>query len=522
MFRSHFPTRGACPKSQPRGSATLVSMMLMLVLTVLGLGLASSSLQALRLARGQQNASVAFNLAESGAERALRYLRVQSSPPPGTAAFDPFYGAVAMGNGSYQVTIDPYDNNATVYLKRYTIRAIGTYQNRRETIEMVARLGTFGAYAFFFDRWNPGLQITEQNEVEGAAHTNGAGGTTMKVRWDPNATQPIFNGLVTNVPTSITWTGPRAPVNEIELTKIFSEGAAGYRLGVSNIPLPTNTFIQRDAAWGSSSGFPTTTGVHIPTSGSALSAGIYIVGDVSKFQWSVTDGGNQKITIKQGTTTTDLVFDRAANSTTRTVTVGTGSPTTSSFTGTTNGAIYCTGHITDMSGTLADSAMNGSNLLERNAFTVTTDVQNQKNITVTGDILYTTQPNNSLPWDEPTNLRSAALGLVCNECKIADNAPTNFTIDAIMMAGGAGRTGKFWAPAYGTKSPRGRVELFGGCIANDAGATYTNTTGWVDDYRYDNRMRANPPPYFPTTGLYERLSWKRTVGTVMSAESLGQ
>jgi acyl-CoA synthetase (AMP-forming)/AMP-acid ligase II len=35
-------------------------------------------------------------------------------------------------------------------------------------------------------------------------------------------------------------------------------------------------------------------------------------------------------------------------------------------------------------------------------------------------------------------------------------------------------------------------------------------TGYAKDYYYDARLADNPPPFFPTTGGYDRISWIRT------------
>src|SRR5688500_12921154 len=106
-----------------RGVALMMTMFVLMLMSIVGLALATSSTQALNLTRIQRDGSEAFNLAESGAERAVLWLKQQGAPPPEIAPFDPFGGSQALGDGSYSVTIDGEDNNADVEAKAYLIRS---------------------------------------------------------------------------------------------------------------------------------------------------------------------------------------------------------------------------------------------------------------------------------------------------------------------------------------------------------------------------------------------------------------
>jgi hypothetical protein len=60
---------------------------------------------------------------------------------------------------------------------------------------------------------------------------------------------------------------------------------------------------------------------------------------------------------------------------------------------------------------------------------------------------------------------------------------------------------------------RGRINLLGGVSQKQRAAVGTLNiggslkTGFLKSYRYDNRLMTQSPPYFPTTGGYEILSW---------------
>lgn len=514
--RTRLPRRRLRRAGMRRGSAMLFATLTVLVLTIAGMALAATSLQALRVTRMQQNSSVAFNVAESGAERAILYLRQQASPPAGSAPFYPFGTSVSLGGGTYQVSIDPDDNNAMILNKRYLVRSTGIVNKRKEVVEVYVQLGSFGRYAYFTDYETSSIAsgtiyFKAGDVIDGPAHSNNSGGSDFNINWN-NSNSPIFEDMVTSVSSQIDYT-PRAPSSDSEWQRIFDSGSRGFRLGVNRVELPATTDVQRNAAWGATSGFPTaSTGVFL-ASGSP-DHGIYIKGDAS-LTFSVTPEGWQKIAIVQGSTTTNVTIRLDRNDT-----VVTQGSSTTTYVGTTNGVIYSTGNITSLSGQLADSSMSGSTLVRRNAFTIATDVNNGKNITVTNNLTYKTQPDRNQAWDSALNLKSAALGLVARNVIVSSSAPANLTLDAVVMAGGRSTAdGSFYVSNYSSKTPTGTLRLRGGVIQKKRGpvgtfnaSTGSISTGYTKDYSYDTRMAVNPPPYFPTTGTYERLSFQRVQG----------
>lgn len=69
------------------------------------------------------------------------------------------------------------------------------------------------------------------------------------------------------------------------------------------------------------------------------------------------------------------------------------------------------------------------------------------------------------------------------------------------------------AEQYDTGSPRGMIHLLGGISQNQRAAVGTLdgdgnvVTGYSKSYRYDTRLMVQSPPYYPSTGSYEILSW---------------
>ncbi|MCC2671964.1 MAG: hypothetical protein K0Q72_4435 [Armatimonadetes bacterium] len=498
-----------------RGSALLFGTLLLMVLTVVGMTLASGALQSLRIARIQQNTSIAFNLAESGAERGVLYLRSQSAPPATTSAFDPFGGAITLGTGTYQVSIDPDDTNPSVINKRFKVRSVGRSGNRQETVEVYLQLGNFGRYAYFTDYETSSvssgvISFKAGDVIDGPAHSNNTSSSEFNINWN-NSTSSIFKEMLTSVDPTIIY-APRSPGSETEWQRVYGAGSRGFRTGVTRVELPDTTDVQRNAAWGAASGFPSTDGLFV--NGSTPDHGLYIRGDAT-LSFAVTSQGWQTITVVQGTNTWVVTIKLDTNQT-----VVTKGSSTTTYAGTTNGVIYSTGNITSLTGQFADSLMSGSTLVRRNAYTIATDVANGKNITVTNNVTYRTPPDRTQAWDAAINLRSAALGLVARNVIVASNAPTDLSIHGVVLAGGRNTTdGSFYVTNYSSKTPTGDLHLLGGVIQKKRGpvGTFNSTagtlsTGYDKDYKYDERMAVNPPPYFPTTGTYERLSFRRVTG----------
>lgn len=492
-----------------RGAALITSASLILLIVSLGSALLVTMLRGMHLARYVEETTLAFNIAESGAERATRWIKDQAYPPAGLAVVRPWgTTAQALGAGTYRVDITPDANNLNAILKAYKITSTGTIYGKTEVVEMVVRQQSFGRYAYFTDRETSSVSggriwFFGGDRIRGPAHSNNEGGSNFQIDWQ-GSTAAIFEDMVTSVGTSFDY-NPRAPGTEAEYLKIFKDGSRGYRMDVDRIPLPSSSNQQRDAAWGATTSFPTTNGVYVPANG-----GIYVRGDASVV--ASTDASSRQVfTITRSSVVTTVTIDLAAN--TRIVKVGTAAATTVAGSGT--GVLYTTGDITSLSGTIGDNRMSGSTITHRNAYTIATDVVGGKNITITNDIMYNSTPNPSLPITDISNLRPGTLGLIGRNITVAAGTTRTLDIDAIILAGGETvADGSFSVADYNTKSPTGTINLMGGVIQKARGAVGTISggvlqTGYQKDYYYDPRLADYPPPHFPTTGLYDILSWRK-------------
>lgn len=104
------------------------------------------------------------------------------------------------------------------------------------------------------------------------------------------------------------------------------------------------------------------------------------------------------------------------------------------------------------------------------------------------------------------------LGLVAsNEIYATENTPnnSNIIIQAAMFSLNYG----FGAQNYSTRPVSGTIFLLGGITQKQrlAVGTFSGSTishGYAKNYKYDTRLFTDAPPFFPTTGRYEIISWR--------------
>lgn len=326
---------------------------------------------------------------------------------------------------------------------------------------------------------------------------------------------------------------------------------SGYSWGRATIPLPPNDFSQKYAAidglgTGEPISNPTTnqwntilnaavknisgtpypaggaaSGVYLPYSSvsgvkTVTGGGIYVEGDASSVQLSTgTDtSGNptQIFSITQGATTTTVTTNVTANSTTvksgGTTLVLAGVPGNLNTTPATAATmLYVDGNIGNSSGSGNGLSGPGPGLpavQDGAEITVTAE----KNITVTGDILYKTEPvtftQNQIPGTPadtliPGNNKEQALGIFTAAGNIDLNnkqSSTNLEIDASMASISGGGSGGI----VNTGAAIGTLNIVGGRIQN----TIQNINSTTRNVFFDRRFAAGSgfaPPWFPSTTL---------------------
>ena len=182
------------------GSALITAVLCTMLLETIGAAILSLSLTGLNLAEHVRRGTVSFNVAESGAERAGRWLKDQPSPPTGTTAIDPFGGTQSLGPGTYSVSVLPDAGNPGADRKQYAITSTASVQNRRQQVALVLKQASFGKYAYFTDKEvsaiNGGvIWFFQGDRIRGPAHSNNSDGGTFHIDWTSSAA-PIFQAVM--------------------------------------------------------------------------------------------------------------------------------------------------------------------------------------------------------------------------------------------------------------------------------------------------------------------------------------
>jgi hypothetical protein len=389
----------------------------------------------------------------------------------------------------------------------------------------------FAQYAYFQDQTEGYYPRT--THFTGPFHTNAE--VTLQYTNLPN-NLPMFdtasgtgNGNFTTAAAGVLWQGSAPPSNQ--WGQIIRGGITNMQYNGANVKLPTTSVNQLTAAYGAGPTYPTTTGVYpgLDKNGN-LSEGIYIAGS-SSIVFSVNGSGNQVITISQGTTTITTykyTCNLQQNTTSVVKQVGSGSPTTTNYTGVTDGVIYDNSPVTALSGVLGTSYQNGSNLI-KNQWMVATNNTSSQSITIAGNLTYTV-PNPNAPWTDPTNATVPMLGLysynvitndtpqTINGVESAQYTPQALTVDAFIMANGGEWKSSNYNTYWGTSSTHtmGSVTVNGGVVNTMAGYFSTGSTGRTEAYNYDVRGLVNPPPGEPTVPVYAIQSWQDFQGVPLN------
>lgn len=516
-------------RGRRRGYIFVLTLVVFTTLIVLGLVSISMAINARALSARKERGVRAMELAEGAAWSTKGYLETLGTPPDtsvtnATPLSYPTNGGwtTLTNGGKFQAKIKGIPNTQP---QHYWIIATGkTSDGETRKVVMQVQVSNFAKYAYFENTALPGGWMITGMRYDGPVHSN----DTLSIFWDQSTGHPIFGDTVESAKSSVAWwDSSHTPKTDADWRNVFDAGQTALKLGAKSITIPSSTLRQKHNAWKGSVGFadsstatpnppyPSSTGVYLGSSGdTSVSAGIYVVGD-SSMLFSIDNVGRQVITFTQGSTTTAITADPVNNQTL--VSVNGHTPPTS-LSGYPNGLIYSTGNITSVKGTLADNVVTNGAITARNAWTVATDISNSKDITITGDLVYKTQPDLSGPTNTANSMKAATLGLYGRNINIGNIADhPNYQVNGVVMAAN-GNTGTWQAANinyHDSKGNAGNVYLTGGVINYAAGCFgYFNpsngqmSSGYAEHYAYDRRMATAPPPFFPITGLYDVDCWQ--------------
>jgi len=435
------------------------------------------------------------------------------------------------------------------YVYTYTLRAFGrSIGNQVATISdsgtikinVTGTVGgtttSFAAYGMFIDQYPVCSAMLVPGTITGPVFTNGGWtfGTSGSYIFTDNVGSASSNF---GYQFSNGCSQSSSPSLKKGNTTIAPQFQSGYNLGQPSVPLPQNDYNQQravldgkgassspvtksdlNAALKDASGSPypnsgATSGVFLPysinpTTGKATftGGGIYVQGDAS-VTLSTSGSSGQVYKVTQGSTVTTITVDPVANTTTMTT-----GGTTVNISGVpqqldpTTGAVvrdatmlYVNGNITSLSG----PGQGVPAISDDTALTITA----AKNVTVTGDILYTTEPvtktQNQIPGTPADTLipgsdHGQVLGIFTATGDIQLNnkqANGNLEIDASVATISNGGTGGL----VNTGSAINTLTIVGGRIQN----TIKNINSTTRNVFFDRRFAQNgfAPPWYPSTTL---------------------
>ncbi|MDX1617700.1 MAG: hypothetical protein R3224_02865 [Balneolaceae bacterium] len=136
-------------------------------------------------------------------------------------------------------------------------------------------------------------------------------------------------------------------------------------------------------------------------------------------------------------------------------------------------------------------------------------VYSEQNVEIMGDINYKTDPR-------VDSTSTDLLGIISNQSVKVDrwahtaNGSKDLTIQASVMT----LQGSFWVEKYNEGSPRGEIHLLGGLIMRQRGPVGTFSygsgiqSGYSKNYKYDTRLLADIPPFFPRESPFSIVYWR--------------
>jgi len=530
--------------TKQRGMALLATLIFVFILTTLGIALLTMTRSDIKLSTLQEESTKAFYLAEAGVERAVNWLELQGTPPNAGDVPSDFKGTHEYGElntGKYTVNLY-LDLPPGSLVAKYIIETEGwiTRDDNSKSIRKIktaVKVTNFAEYAYFSDD----ERFPNNSNISGSSGYVGAkiwfiGNDTIGGKLHSNSQLhmvdvPTFLGKVTSTENTIDFWGGAYAADGSDFPGFMDE----YELGVDPIPLPQyrnisdlddQNSLQRIAggSWSKADIQALSDGVYIPSAagaGSGVTGGIYIQGDATDIKLDVdglagTAGPNSETTIVQGANTTiitsvmepiTLLTESTLNGITvpagttipaNTTLLKVGANTYTSYGGITNGLLFIDGSI---------NSLHGDN--HRGKMTIASN----ESINVTNNICYYDRDESKSIFDDDIPAIDDSLGLIAAADLVIDRyAPHNIEVDAIIMALNTSFFYDGWKWDL-----KGTLSLLGGLIQEARGPVGTHhagtkVTGYSKNYNYDTRM-ANPaggdlPPFFPTTGNYEKVYWK--------------
>ena len=514
------------PGAKTRAIA-LISTLLMTVVVLIVIGaLLSNLMQELGLVRAHGSGNAAVRAAYAGVEDMVyQFELLDSVDSPGVVppTLSKSYSNDDGSSASYQVTVD--DARWDAPLPFYVVHAKGTAGGTTRQLAALIRKQPFSAYQrFTVSEWNNvggTVWYTPGQEYTGPVYSGGP----MNIMYSTDdGAKPIFLDKIITATDPNWW--PGNPDDTGLWNNVASGGSGAYQRLNQPLDLPTatdNNLLKSQALYGEpkppkDAKLPTDPGLYLNGklmdggAGGPLKTGMYIVGD----KVEVSASGNAvtntqyfqfKVTSGSSTITYNVYIDFNSKTT---IVKDAGGITLATFSGVPSGqlpgeevggrgAIYSTGDI------IIDD---GSSIHGRYTFGVH-DGNDAPNpiIRLLGSLTYADKNSTD------------ALALWANDILLNDTKNEDVEVDALILTGYYNECsdvctdGTFYnenctsadGPCGGGK---GKIKIHGSLVQNvrgKMGTVGTTVSGFLPQGSFDKRLSRNPPPFTPTTNLYEIL-----------------
>ena len=230
-------------KSNERGAALVIVILIMLALTAIVMGVSSISVNETQIASNEMLDKQAFYLAEAGVEKSILYLSRLSTPFRGTGTnkdqpYELFNNIELYDKGRVTTYLDPLDSNTGNPTRFVAVTVRATLNNTGITKCLRVKVGqqNFSRYAYFSDMekspsgstiwWSTG------DEIFGPLHTN----DQLHIYGNP-----IYHEEVSSCQATIDYYNGGPPKDNPSFL-------GGLTLDASRIDLPASTAMLLDKA----------------------------------------------------------------------------------------------------------------------------------------------------------------------------------------------------------------------------------------------------------------------------------
>src|SRR5256885_1281245 len=499
MFKRNTLKRGKVRRNQSRGVALVMSLLLLLLLSGMTVAMVISSNSDMLINGYYRGFRGSFYSADSGLTIARQQMINQ---------------LMAAGGNKFSATVQPIPSGTETGV---VVNVNSTYGTSFQSLNSGQ-----GAYSwpetFKLDTTGTTLTAPTCTVVGGggtcAAPTGNVTGYQFSNKCDQSSANSDKQGNTTIAPTfqsAVNLGAPTVPLpaNDYNQKRAILDGKGSGSTSPSNAEMNASLKNASGTAWPTGGA---STGVYLPYSvdpntGSKTftGGGIYVKGDASVVL--SPSGSAQVYTITQGSTVTTVTVNVSTNSTT--ISNGSSSQTISGVPDQldpSTGAVqrdatmlYVDGNITSLKGPGQGQAA----LSDDTALTITA----ANNVTITGDILYTSKPvtttQNQIPNTPADTLipgsdHGQTLGIftATGDIQMPNGQSTgNLEIDASIATISQNGTGGL----VNTGSAINTLTIVGGRIQNNIKNINTTTRNVFFDRRYAQNNFS--PPWFPSTTL---------------------